>query len=205
LIFVAPGHILTSVPGGAMSPSLMKSSASYEDLIALPEYVVGEIVDGELWASPRPAPKHAQASSVLGAELIGPFHRGIQGPGGWWILFEPELHLGKDVLVPDLAGWRRERLPSLPSEAYFSVAPDWVCEVRSPSTAAFDVRRKLPKYGRAGTQHVWLVDPLNRSLEVFRREGDAWVWVDYPHGDAVRIEPFDAVELDLAALFINDL
>lgn len=187
-----------------MTTSLMKSPATYEDLIALPEYVVGEIVDGELWASPRPAPKHAQASSVLGAELIGPFHRGIGGPGGWWILFEPELHLGKDVLVPDLAGWRRERLPTLPSEAFFSLAPDWVCEVRSPSTATFDTRRKLPKYGRAGTQHVWLVDPLNRSLDAFRREGDAWVWIDYSPGDAVRIEPFEAVALDLAALFIND-
>lgn len=192
-----------------MTASRMKSPATYDDLVALPEYVVGEIIDGTLWASPRPAPRHSLAGSVLGTELMGPFHRGMGGPGGWWILFEPELHLGENVLVPDLAGWRRERLPTLPSEAYFSLAPDWVCEVLSPSTARLDRGRKLPKYGKAGVQHIWLVDPLNRTLEALRWNGDAWVSIDYlgetpPQDGRMRIEPFDAVALDLEALWLPE-
>jgi len=191
-----------------MTASLMKSPATYDDLIALPEYVVGEIIGGELWASPRPAPKHALAGSVLGAELLGPFQRGLGGPGGWWIFDEPELHLAEDVLVPDLAGWRRERLPTLPSEAHFKLAPDWVCEVLSPSTARLDRRRKLPKYALAGVQHVWLVDPLNRTLEALRWNGEAWAVIDYldetSQDGRVRIEPFDAVALDLEALWVPE-
>src|SRR3954468_4688276 len=130
--------------------------ATYEDLCALPDHVIGELIAGELIASPRPSIPHSRASSVLSDDLGGPFDRGRGGPGGWWILFEPELHLGADVLVPDLAGWRRERMPVLRNVAYFELAPDWVCEVVSPSTARVDRVRKVPIYAREGVSHLWL-------------------------------------------------
>jgi len=122
--------------------------ATYADLQALPEHVVGELISGELHISPRPAAPHTVAASRLGGGLSGPFDEGRGGPGGWIILDEPELHFGEDVLVPDLAGWRRERMPRPPRAAAFTLAPDWVCEVLSPSTAALDRGIKLPVYGR---------------------------------------------------------
>ena len=117
--------------------------ATYDDVLAAPPNKVGEILDGELFLSPRPEPRHAVASSALGMALGNPFHHGSGGPGGWWILFEPELHLRRDVMVPDLASWRRERMPRLPSTAGFELAPDWECVVLSPSTARIDRTRKL--------------------------------------------------------------
>ena len=120
--------------------------ATYDDLLKVPDILVAEILDGELFTSPRPASPHAQASSVLRG-VLDPFARrigGPGGPGGWWLLFEPELHLGADILVPDLAGWRRERMPVLQHVAYFELAPDWVCEVVSPATARVDRVRKVP-------------------------------------------------------------
>ena len=122
--------------------------ATYDDLAEVPDIMVAEIVDDELHASPRPAPRHANVTSALGSAVFAPYHHGRGGPGGWLILFEPELHLGRNVLVPDLAGWRRTRMPRLPAEAYFSVAPDWVCEVLSPSTASLDRVKKLAIYPR---------------------------------------------------------
>jgi Uma2 family endonuclease len=176
--------------------------ATYADLIALPDHVVGEIVDGELIASPRPASRHARASSVLGGAIGPPFDFGDGGPGGWLILFEPELQLGPDVLVPDLAAWRRERMPEMPDVAGFTLAPDWVCEVLSPSTGALDRARKLPIYAREHVAHAWLADPSVRTLEVFRREGAAWLLIATFEGDRrVRAEPFDAIELDLSRLW----
>ena len=148
--------------------------ATYEDLLKVPDHLVAEILDGELHVSPRPAPRHADASTGLGGVLRGPFDRGRGGPGGWRILFEPELHLGRDVLVPDLAGWRRDRLPALPEEAYFSVSPDWVCEVVSPSTAAIDRVKKLTIYARERVRHAWMIDPIARTLEVLRLENGRW-------------------------------
>src|SRR6187402_351383 len=132
--------------------------ATYADLVAAPEHLVAELIDGVLYTQPRPRGRHAQAASVLGMDLGSPFHRGRGGPGGWIILYEPELHLAEHVLVPDLAGWRRERLPEVPDAAYFELAPDWVCEVLSPGTALFDRRRKVPVYAQARVEHVWLVD-----------------------------------------------
>ena len=174
--------------------------ATYDDLLKVPDILVAEILDGELFASPRPASPHAQASSVLRGAL-DPFARrigGLGGLGGWWILFEPELHFGADVLVPDLAGWRRERMPVLHNVAYFELAPDWVCEVVSPSTARVDRVRKVPIYARQGVGHLWLVDPLQQTLEVFRLEGRHWVLVSTHGGaEAVRAEPFEALELDM--------
>ncbi len=177
--------------------------ATYEDLLALPEHVVGEILDGELHTHPRPAPRHAHAYAVLGHSLGAPFHGGIGGPGGWWILDEPELHLGGDVLVPDLAGWRRERMPALPETAWFELAPDWVCEILSPSTAAVDRGLKLPIYAREGVPWLWLVDPDARTLEVYRLGEDRhWTLLEVLHGDApVRQPPFDAIEFPLGRLW----
>ncbi len=176
--------------------------ATYDDLLKVPDIFVAEILDGDLYATPRPAPRHADTSSGLGGALRNPFDRGRGGPGGWRILDEPELHLAADVVVPDLAGWKRERLPALPEEAFFSLAPDWVCEVLSPSTAAMDRVKKLRIYARERVAHVWLADPIARTLEVLRLEGDRWSIVSSSSGLAVlRAEPFDAIELDLSLLW----
>jgi Uma2 family endonuclease len=177
--------------------------ATYADIEALPEHKVGEILAGNLRVSPRPAPPHALVRTTLGEELGPPFRRGRGGPGGWVILDEPELHLADDVLVPDLAGWRRERMPEVPfDKAYFTLAHDWACEVLSASTAAMDRSEKLPIYARERVTHVWLVDPIVKTLEALRLDGESWRIVGTWTGDArVRIEPFDAIELDLALLW----
>ena len=178
--------------------------ATYEDLAALPEIVGAVIVNGELHASPRPAPAHTVAASVLGGELGPPYHLGRGGPGGWWILLEPELHLGADVLVPDWAGWRRERMPRQPETAYYPLAPDWICEVLSPSTSQLDRAKKLAIYAREGVAHAWLVDPLARTLEVLRLENGRWTILAVHIGaEVVRAEPFADIDLDLAALWVD--
>ena len=184
---------------------LAKRRSTYEDVLAAPEHLVAEIVDGELSLMPRPGKAHAAAASALGEELGPPFKRARGGPGGWVILDEPELHLASDILVPDLAGWRRERMPRLvDDEAYFTVAPDWICEVLSRGTAVFDRTRKLPIYGREHVGHVWFVDPIVRMLEVFRSGPAGWVLVGTWAGDArVRAEPFEAFELDLSILWAD--
>jgi len=185
-----------------------KRRATYDDLMAVPDHLVAEIIDGELFTSPRPALPHALASSGIGQDLA-PFTRGPRSPdapSGWWILDEPELHLGDDVLVPDLAGWRHEHLPRVPNAAFITLAPDWVCEVVSPTTGRLDRVRKLPIYGREGVPHLWLVDPLARTLEVYRRQGDAWV-VATTHGgaSAVHVEPFEAIAIDLGRWWTEDV
>lgn len=171
----------------------------------VPETMVAEIIDGELYASPRPAIPHATAASAMGGDLNGGFHRppGGVAPGGWWILDEPELHLGRDVLVPDLAGWRRERMPNLEPHAYFTLAPDWACEVVSPGTAGIDRVRKMRIYAREQIAHFWLVDPILKTVENYRLEGERWV-VESTHagGAPARIVPFEALELDLARWWI---
>jgi Uma2 family endonuclease len=176
--------------------------ATYEDLLALPDTRLGEIIDGQLYSQPRPASLHALATSGLVAELRGPFQRGKGGPGGWVILFEPELHLHADVVVPDVAGWRRERMPELPDTAAFDLAPDWVCETLSPSDPAHDRVKKMPVYAREKVGHLWLLDPRPTTLEAFRLEAGRWAVVGTWEGDArVRVEPFEAVELELGALW----
>ena len=178
--------------------------ATYEDLLALPERLVGEIIHGVLYAQSRPANPHAAAATALGEELGPPFKRGRGGPGGWILLDEPELHFGSDVLVPDIGGWRRERMGTIERAAYITLAPDWVCEVLSPSTAKIDRTEKLPIYAERGVGHVWLVDPDQRTLEVLRREGTNWLIVGMYKDDArVRAEPFDAIELELGALWAD--
>jgi Uma2 family endonuclease len=176
--------------------------ATYEDLLAVPEHLVVEIINGELVTSPRPASLHALAASSIGGELYGPFHRGRGGPGGWVILDEPELHLFGHVLVPDLAGWRRERMPQVPDARAFELAPDWACEVLSPLTAAVDRSEKVPIYAQAGIGHVWLVDPLLRTVEALRLESGGYLLLGTWRRDSkVRIAPFDAIELELSALW----
>ena len=201
-----------------------KRRATYEDLLAIPEHLVGEILDGVLVTQPRPASRHTLAASSLGGELHGPFHRGKGGPGGWIILDEPELHLqgdilvpdiagwrrermpelhlGDDVLVPDLAGWRRSRMPALPDVPFVTLAPDWVCEVLSPSTAATDRAEKMPIYARERVGHLWLVDPIAQTLEAYRLEQGRWSLLGTWRDDAVvRVEPFEALGLELAGLW----
>jgi Uma2 family endonuclease len=179
-----------------------RREATYEDIEKLPPNVVGELVDGELYVSPRPASRHAMATTMLGGELVGPFSRGKGGPGGWLILDEPELHLGSNVLVPDMAAWRRERMPELPDTVGLTLAPDWVCEVLSPSTTVLDRGRKMRVYAREGVRHAWLVDPVAQMLEVYRQEGGRWVQLDTHVGAvSVRAEPFEALALELGALW----
>jgi Uma2 family endonuclease len=179
-----------------------RKPATYADLEALPPNKVGEIIAGELYVSPRPAAPHAVASSRLGGWLVRPFDLGLEGPGGWLIIDEPELHLGGDVLVPDLGGWRQEHMPHSPTTAAFKLAPDWLCEVLSPSTRTLDRSIKLGVYAREGVRHVWLVDPLERTLEVLRLEGTHYTLLGTHVGTArVHAEPFEALELALAILW----
>jgi len=179
-----------------------KRPATYEDLEAIPPNCVGEIVDGELYVSPRPAFPHARAAFNLAGWLKGPFDAGEGGPGGWLLLFEPELHLSGNALVPDVAGWRRERMPVMPDVAASTLAPDWVCEVLSPSTAVLDREKKMRAYARQGVSHLWLVDPLQQALEVYRLAGSRWSQQGTWKGQGpVRAEPFEALELKLGVLW----
>src|SRR6266498_3603105 len=148
--------------------------ATYEDVLSAPEHKVAEILDGELFLSPRPAPRHSVAASRLMGALV-PFEDGQGGPGGWWILFEPELHFGDDVVVPDLAGWRLERMPEFPDTPAFDMAPDWACEVVSPTTERLDRAKKMPLYARERVSHLWLVNPVARTLEVYRLADGRWL------------------------------
>lgn len=185
-----------------MSALPQRQSATYADLFDLPPHVVGEIVNGTLYTHPRPAPKHALSSSALGGVLHPRFHRGNGEPGGWVILFEPELHLDGDIIVPDLVGWRRQRMSQLPETAWFELAPDWVCEVLSPSTARLDRVQKMPLYHAAGVTHFWLVDPDLQTLEAYEREQNRWALIgSYAGEDTVRVPPFDAVEIALGGLW----
>jgi Uma2 family endonuclease len=178
--------------------------ATYDDLVRLPDHVVAEIVDGELHASPRPAFRHARIGSLVGGLLVPAFDQGRGGPGGWWILYEPELHLGKDVLVPDWAGWRRVRTPGLPGDAFSEIPPDWLCEILSPSTAALDRAKKLRIYARHGVGHAWLIDAAAKTLDVLELEGSRWsIVTTYAGNDSVRAVPFTEVEIPLH-LFWSD-
>jgi Uma2 family endonuclease len=181
--------------------------ATYEDLLKVPDIFITEIVDGELVTSPRPASPHARAASSIGQD-VSPFDRrpgSPGGPGGWRILFEPELHLGADILVPDLAGWRRERMPVLEDVAYFEQAPDWVCEVASPGTAHLDRVRKMPIYARERVGHLWLVHPSLQTLEVYRLEGQHWVVASsHARAEGARAEPFEAIALDMSRWWLEE-
>jgi len=178
--------------------------ATYEALYSIPENMVGEIINGELIVTPRPSRKHTLAASRLGYE-IGPsydFGRG-GGPGGWIIIIEPEVSFGEDILVPDLAGWRKERFPMEEPHNWISAAPDWACEVLSPGTAQADRTEKMPIYAQYQVAHVWLIEPILKTLEIFKLESGRWVLSGaYAKTARVRAEPFLEVELDLGLLWL---
>lgn len=182
---------------------LHRTPATLKDLESVPEGWTGQIIDGELHAHPRPAFGHGKVTSELGVELGAPFGRGRGGPGGWLILDEPELHLGPDVLVPDLAGWRRERMPEPPPDtAFFTIAPDWVCEVLSPSTARLDRVKKWRSYLRERVPFIWFIDPIARTLEADTLSGPDYSRLGaWEAGERPRVAPFDAIELELDALW----
>jgi Uma2 family endonuclease len=168
----------------------------------VPPNCIGEIVDGVLYVSSWLASPHARALTRLGALLGGLFDTGPGGPGGWLVLDKPELHLSGDALVPDLAGWRRERMPEMPDVAAFTLAPDWVCEVLSPSTEVLDRERKMKAYAREGVRYLWLVEPLKQTLEAYRLEGRRWSHQGTWSGQAtVQVEPFEALALELKRLW----
>lgn len=195
--------VISSLPGIIMGRP-HENPAAYENLFSLPENVVGEIISGRLVTHPRSAPRHARAYSSLGFELGGPFDHGRNGPGGWWILDEPELHLNHHILVPDIAGWRHEYLPKLPETAWFELAPDWVCEILSPSTARVDRAEKLPLYAAHAVKHVWLVDPDLRILEIFENHDGEWLLLAVLEENAVVSQPpFDAISFELGSLWAD--
>lgn len=183
-------------------PEPAKRQATYEDLLAVPDTMIAEIVFGTLVTQPRPASRHAWAGSVLGEELGPPFRRGRGGPGGWVLLDEPELHLGADILVPDMAGWRRERMPEMPDAPFFTLAPDWVAEILSPGTAAHDRVDKASIYAREGVAFLWLIDPAAQVLEANALKDSQWVRIGAWKGNATaRVAPFEAIELEVGALW----
>lgn len=190
-------------------PARKRVSSVYADFRAVPDTKVAEVINGTLHVMPRPAIPHAWVASQMNVDLGGRFRNG--GPiGGWHILVEPEVHLGpeghEDILVPDLAGWRVARMPKLPKTAFISLAPDWVCEVLSPRTAATDRAEKLPIYARERVSHVWFVHPTDRVVEIFEL-GPTGRWiVDAIHRgkERIRAKPFDETELDLSVLWIDD-
>ena len=176
----------------------------YKDFMAVPANMIAEILNGKLVTQPRPAPKHSVAASSLGDELVSPFQKGRGGPGGWVILDEPELHLGADILVPDLAGWKRENMSALPETAYFETPPDWICEVLSPSTASYDRLEKRDIYAVHKVSHLWFIDPEARTLEAFELQGKNWVLLKtYGHKVMVDAKPFGAVPFELGSLWFD--
>ncbi|MBX3203474.1 MAG: Uma2 family endonuclease [Labilithrix sp.] len=187
-----------------MAGDAAKAPASYADVLATPEHLVAEVVEGVLYTNPRPGTPHAAATSAIGEELGPPFKRGRGGPGGWILLDEPELHLGADILVPDLAGWRRERLPHVPDAPFLELAPDWACEVLSARTQRLDRMKKVPVYGRERVRHLWLVDPRARTVEILRLDGERYVLLGtWGEDQRARLEPFEAIELDLSVFWAD--
>lgn len=179
--------------------------ATYQDVLDAPPNMVAEIVHGALHLQARPARRHGVAHSRLLGRIGNSFDFGDGGPGGWLIMTEPEIHLGDDVLVPDIGGWRRERLAPIEGDPpWFDLAPDWVCEVLSPSTRRLDQTGKRDVYAREGVAHLWFVDPLARTLEAFEfRDGHWTLLATLSEDDPVRLPPFDAIEFPLSALWAD--
>jgi Uma2 family endonuclease len=179
-----------------------KKVATCQDVLDAPEHLVAEIIRGTLSLMPRPPAINARSSSRLGGELSGPFDRRRGGPGGWVLLDEPELRLGDSIVVPDLAGWRRSRMPELSDVSFFTLAPDWACEVLSPPTEQLDRAEKLPLYAEQRVTHAWLLSPIARTLEVFELDGRTFRLLGvFKNDDRVRAPPFEVFELELGALW----
>ena len=176
--------------------------ATYQDVLDAPAHRVAEIVDGTLYINPRPPTLQALAKTRLVASLGRAFCFSRGGPGGWRIMHEPELHLGEDILVPDVAGWRRERLPRIPETWDAVIAPDWVCETVADSTRDLDLNGKRPVYAREGIPHLWLVDPTNRTLEASELHDGQWLLIaSAKDNDPISIRPFDAITFSLGDLW----
>jgi len=187
-----------------VSEPARRRRAVYEDLFDIPGNMTGEIINGNLYATPRPSRKHVYAVSVLGDEIGSPYRAGRGGPGGWIILIEPEIAFGRDIIVPDLAGWKKERFPIEEPNNWISVAPDWVCEILSPSTSQVDRTEKMPVYAQHQVSHAWLIDPMLRTLEVFKLESDRWMVLGaYAKAAKVSVEPFVEIGLDLSVLWLE--
>ena len=179
--------------------------ATYADVEAAPENLVAEIIFGELMTHPRPAFRHAATQFALSGVLAAPFQYGRGGPGGWVFFVETEIKFGGDLLVPDICGWRVERFPGEPQKNYFTVPPDWVCEILSGSTEKRDRTLKMRIYGEAGVSHMWLIDPRLQILESFALEGGRWSKVgDWNSEDQVRAMPFEAHPFKLSDLWPVD-
>ncbi len=189
-----------------MAADPAKKRATYADVLAAPPHMTAEVLDGELHLMPRPARKHLRSVSGLGAMLYMSFDAGVNGPGGWTILDEPELHLGPepDILVPDLGGWRSGRLVEKDDEdpPFITVIPDWVCEILSPGTARVDRLKKMRIYARERIQYVWLSDPRERIVEVYRFGDAAYTLVGAFGGDdALTAEPVEAVTIPTSIMW----
>lgn len=182
-----------------------KRPATYADLLEVPDDLIAELVDGELFTSPRPRDRHERAAGGIHARLRTFFDDG-DGPSGWWISYEPELHLGGDVLVPDVCGWRRDRVPGFPIDGpAATIAPDWVCEVLSPRSGILDRTRKLPAYARYGVEFMWIVEPVHKTIEVFQLAGDHWTLLGVHGGEEpAGIPPFESFEFPLATLWLPE-
>jgi Uma2 family endonuclease len=184
---------------------IAERAATYEDLVAVPEHLVAEILFGRLVTHPRPGPRHTAASTALGGVLGSPLQLGRGGPGGWIFMHKPELHLGPHVVVPDLAAWRRDRLPVLPEGAWVDIAPDWVCAVLSSSTERYDRGDKRTIYAKAGVGHLWHVNPRSKLLEVFELRGGKWLLLDVFRDNAeVATPPFAEQSFPLGLLWPFD-
>ncbi|MBT8420313.1 MAG: Uma2 family endonuclease [Gammaproteobacteria bacterium] len=189
-------------------PAEAERLATYEDVLCASPECVAQLIHGQLHTLPRPAFRHALAGSHLGRVFgrggMGGGNGGDDdnGSGGWWILDEPEIHLGHHVLVPDMAGWRRERMPTIPDVAYTEIAPDWVCEILSPSNARLDRVVKMPLYAQFGVGHLWLLDPKLQTLEVFALQENKWLlWETFKENDEVTTPPFEAMRFNLGVLW----
>jgi Uma2 family endonuclease len=183
-------------------PTPFGRSATYKDLCDVPDDQVAELIRGDLWVGPRPSPRHSHVATMLSAELVPPFQHGRGGPGGWRLLYEPELHLDGDVLVPDLAGWRASRALTLLNRANIITRPDWVCEILSPLTEHIDRELKQGIYAREGVHHLWLIDPLAHTLDVLKLAGGLYVPIlTLDQGAIAAAEPFDAVPFPLTRIW----
>ncbi|NOQ35002.1 MAG: Uma2 family endonuclease [Methylococcaceae bacterium] len=182
--------------------NLAFKEVSYDDILDLPENIVGEILNGQLETHPRPAPKHALAATSMAGELVLPFQKGRGGSGGWWILVEPECHVDTEVFVPDLAGWRKLKMPKLPETAWFEITPDWVCEIISPSSVRRDRVTKMEIYARLGISYFWIIDPIAQTLEAYQLQNKHWVLLkSYADAEEIAIAPFAEYSFSLANLW----
>lgn len=181
-----------------MSQSAHTAPPTRGDLDALPANVKGEIIDGVLYAMTRPRPKYQAVGARITSSLEPPFRLGKGGPGGWWILPEPGIELPQSPEIsPDVAGWRRQRMPELP-DGTISLVPDWVCEVLSPTTRRHNLLVKVPYYARIGVPYLWLVDLEARALLVSKLDGAHWMDLQrFGDETTARIDPLGEIEIDV--------